>query len=83
VYGFGEIGFSEMRTNVEIDDTLIANALRLTRLPTKRAAIERGLELLVEKHSRLLAIAETSGIGWDGDLDHIRDAERGPKIVAP
>jgi Arc/MetJ family transcription regulator len=29
-----------MRTNVEIDDALIASALRLTGLPTKRAAIE-------------------------------------------
>ena len=59
--------------------TCIAAALRLTGLPTKRAAIERGLELLVQKHSRAQAISQTAGIGWDGDLDHIRDGERGPR----
>jgi Arc/MetJ family transcription regulator len=68
-----------MRTNVEIDDTLIADALRLTGLSTKRAAIERGLELLVQKHSRSQAIAQTAGIGWDGDLGLVRDGERGPR----
>jgi Arc/MetJ family transcription regulator len=68
-----------MRTNVEIDDALIASALRLTGLPTKRAAIEHGLKLLVQKHSRMLAIAQTAGVGWDGNIDHTRDSERGPK----
>jgi Arc/MetJ family transcription regulator len=71
-----------MRTNVEIDDTLIAAALRLTGLPTKRAAIEHGLELLVQKHSRAQAIAQTAGIGWTGDPDRVRDAERGPRSDA-
>lgn len=68
-----------MRTNVHIDDTLIDKALKLTGLPTKRAAIERGLELLVEKHSRLLAISGSVGIGWSGDLDEIRDRDQGPR----
>jgi Arc/MetJ family transcription regulator len=68
-----------MRTNVDIDDTLIASALRLTGLPTKRAAIERGLELLVEKHSKLLAISGTAGIGWSGDLDDVRQRDQGPR----
>lgn len=68
-----------MRTNVEIDDKLMVSALQLTGLPTKRAAIERGLELLVQKHSRAQAITQSAGIGWDGDLDQLRDNERGPK----
>lgn len=68
-----------MRTNVHLDDKLIASALRLTGLPTKRAAIERGLELLVEKHSRLLAISSSAGIGWSGDLDDLRDRDQGPR----
>lgn len=29
-----------MRTNVEIDDKLMAEALKLTGLPTKKAAVE-------------------------------------------
>jgi Arc/MetJ family transcription regulator len=32
-----------MRTNIEIDDRLIEEALRLTGLKTKRAVVEEGL----------------------------------------
>jgi Arc/MetJ family transcription regulator len=65
----------KMRRNVDIDDRSIAQALQVTGLPTKRAAIERGLELLVEKHSRLLAISGCAGIGWSGDWEEIRDRD--------
>jgi Arc/MetJ family transcription regulator len=37
-----------MRTNIEIDDKLMAQAIRLTGLPTKRAVVEEGLRLLVQ-----------------------------------
>ena len=38
-----------MCTNIEIDDKLIAQAIRLTGLPTKRAVVEEGLRLLDRK----------------------------------
>lgn len=61
-----------MRTNVEIDDALIAEALRATGLSTKRAAIEEALKRLVaEEHARR-ALAESAGLGWEGDLDTAR-----------
>ncbi|MBI2894646.1 MAG: type II toxin-antitoxin system VapB family antitoxin [Deltaproteobacteria bacterium] len=36
-----------MRTNIVIDDALMDEALRLSRLPTKRAVVEEGLRMLV------------------------------------
>ena len=36
-----------MRTNIEIDDALIEEAQRLTSLKTKRAVVEKGLEMLI------------------------------------
>jgi hypothetical protein len=36
-----------MRINIEIDDALIREALRLTGLKTKRAVVEAGLKALV------------------------------------
>jgi Arc/MetJ family transcription regulator len=36
-----------MRTNIDIDDRLIKKALQVTGLPTKRAAVEAGLKLLI------------------------------------
>lgn len=37
-----------MRTNIEIDDTLMEKAMQTTGARTKRAAVEEALELLVK-----------------------------------
>jgi hypothetical protein len=41
-----------MRTNIEIDDKLIAQAIRLTGLPTKRAVWKRGCDCWFGSASR-------------------------------
>lgn len=61
-----------MRTNIEIDDALIAEALELSGLPTKKAVVELALRELIEYHSRKKALDELTGMGWDGDLDEMR-----------
>ncbi|MGH9431546.1 MAG: type II toxin-antitoxin system VapB family antitoxin [Terriglobia bacterium] len=56
------------RTNVEIDDTLISRARRITRLKTKRAIMHKALELLVRSESRK-GILRYYGRGiWKGDV---------------
>ena len=61
-----------MRTNVEIDDALMSQAMRLTDLSTKRAAVEEGLRLLVRVRRQAEAFNELRGLGWEGDLDELR-----------
>jgi Arc/MetJ family transcription regulator len=61
-----------MRTNIEIDDQLIAQAMRLTGLTTKRAAVEEGLKLLVRVRKQAQALKTLRGLGWEGDLDGMR-----------
>ena len=39
-----------MRTNIVIDDELMANALKATGLRTKKEAVEEGLRLLVKRN---------------------------------
>lgn len=56
-----------MRTNVEIDDELMAEALRRTGLKTKKAVIDEALRRLVQLE-RQKDIRELRGIGWEGDL---------------
>ena len=63
---------SDMRTNIEIDDKLMAQAIRLTGLPTKRAVVEEGLRLLVQVRKQANALKTLRGLGWDGDLDEMR-----------
>ena len=45
-----------MRTNIEIDDELMAQALKLTGLPTKRAVVEEGLRLMVRLRKQARAL---------------------------
>jgi len=56
------------RTNIDIDDTLIRKARKLTGLKTKREIVEKALELLVRTESRK-GILQYFGSGiWGGDL---------------
>jgi Arc/MetJ family transcription regulator len=58
-----------MRTNIDIDDQLMAEALRRSGAPTKRAAVEEGLRLLI-KTRRQAGIRKLRGkVKWEGDLD--------------
>lgn len=61
-----------MRTNIDIDDHLLAEAMRSTRLSTKKATVDEALRQLVENERRREAIREMRGMGWDGDLDDMR-----------
>jgi Arc/MetJ family transcription regulator len=62
-----------MRTNIEIDDTLISDAIRATGARTKKAAVEAGLRLLVRLANQRRAVEDMTGLGWDGDLAASRD----------
>jgi Arc/MetJ family transcription regulator len=61
-----------MRTNIDIDDALMAEALRASGLKTKRAAVEAGLRLLV-RLKRQAAVRELFGqLRWEGSLEESR-----------
>ena len=61
------------RTNIDIDDDLIALIMKIYRVPTKRAAVDLALRKLIssDPHKGMLALR---GIGWDGDLDEMRSS---------
>ena len=61
-----------MRTNIVIDDKLMAEAIKLSQLKTKRAVVETGLRLLIriKKQERLKSLR--GKLNWDGDLDEMR-----------
>lgn len=63
---------SAMRTNIDIDDELLSQAMAAAGLSTKRATVEEGLRLLVRVREQAKALAELRGLGWEGDLDEIR-----------
>jgi Arc/MetJ family transcription regulator len=61
-----------MRTNIEIDDALLAKAMTATGLATKRATVEEALRLLVQVRGQAGALDDLAGLGWEGDLDQMR-----------
>ena len=68
-----EIGHIEsMRTNIDIDDSLMNEALQVTGAKTKKAAVEEGLRLLVRLAAQRRAVEDMMGLGWEGDLDESR-----------
>jgi Arc/MetJ family transcription regulator len=63
-----------MRTNIDIDDDLLADVMERSEAKTKKEAVEMALQLF----RRMLAqrdLLELRGkVKWYGDLDELRDA---------
>ena len=61
-----------VRTNIVIDDQLMADALKATGLNTKKEAVEEGLKLLIRRN-RQQEIRKLRGkLKWEGDLHEMR-----------
>jgi Arc/MetJ family transcription regulator len=61
-----------MRTNIDIDDRLMRQAMRSSGARTKRAAVEEGLRLLIETRSQKSVRRLRGKVTWEGDLDQSR-----------
>lgn len=61
-----------MRTNIEIDDELMQEALRLTGLKTKREAVEAGLRTLLRLRQQEEIRRYRGKLDWQGDLNTMR-----------
>ncbi len=61
-----------MRTNIEIDDNLMADALKATGLNTKKEAVELGLKALIKLNKQASIRALRGKLKWEGDLEEMR-----------
>ena len=65
-----------MRTNIEIDDELMSQAMERSGALTKKAAVEEALRLLVRIRAQE-SIRELFGkVQWEGDLDWSRSKDK-------
>ena len=60
------------RTNIEINDALLQKARKLTGLRTKRAIVDRALEIVVRTESRKGMLRFYGSAIWEGDLKAAR-----------
>jgi len=58
-----------MRTNIDIDDQLMAEAMAAAGLTTKRETVEAALRLLVRRKRQASARDLFGRVEWEGDLD--------------
>jgi Arc/MetJ family transcription regulator len=61
-----------VRTNIDIDDHLMSEAMKCSGARTKRAAVEAGLRLLTETHAQASIRRLRGKIDWQGDLEESR-----------
>ena len=61
-----------MRTNIEINDGLMAEAMKAGGFKTKRATVEEGLRLLVQTRLQGRIRKLRGKLRWEGSLDEMR-----------
>lgn len=61
-----------MRTNIDIDDQLMEDALKASGAKTKREAVELGLKTLVQLRAQEQMRELKGRVTWEGDLDASR-----------
>jgi Arc/MetJ family transcription regulator len=67
-----------MRTNIDIDDDLMREAMEASGETTKRAAVERGLRLLIDTRAQGGIRRLRGKVKWKGDLS----ASRSSRVAA-
>jgi Arc/MetJ family transcription regulator len=61
-----------MRTNIEIDDSLMDEAIRASGLRTKRETVELALRTLVKLRRQAELRSLRGALAWEGDLEAMR-----------
>lgn len=61
-----------MRTNIVIDDKLMADALKLAGIKSKREAVELGLKTLISLRKQETIKKFKGKLKWDGNLNAMR-----------
>jgi Arc/MetJ family transcription regulator len=62
----------KVRTNIEIDDELLAEAQAVTGSATKKETVRLGLETLVRLGRQAQLRRLRGRLSWEGDLDIMR-----------
>jgi Arc/MetJ family transcription regulator len=62
-----------MRTNIDIDDKLMKQAMKATGTTTKKAAVEASLRLTVQLKEQAKIRDLFGKVEWEGDLDAMRE----------
>ena len=63
-----------LRTNIELDEELIREAMKLTHKKTKKEVVNYALEELVRRMKRRRILELEAKVAWSGNLEEMRKA---------
>lgn len=61
-----------LRTNIELDEKLVSEAMKLTHIKTKKDLVNYAIEELVHKIKRKKILDLEGKVEWTGDLSEMR-----------
>jgi Arc/MetJ family transcription regulator len=67
-----------MRTNIEIDDKIMQEAMSAGGFTSKKATVEAALRLLAQRHKQRDILKLFGKVAWEGDLDEMRTSKHAP-----
>ncbi len=70
-----------MATNLDIDQELMAEAMTIGKLPTKKATVNEALREFVQRRKQLEAIEMFGKFDFDPDYDYKEERRRGNKRI--
>jgi len=62
-----------MRTNIELDDSLVKQGLKLSKIATKKGLIHEALKAYVGWMKKKELLGLKGQVKWDGSLKAMRD----------
>ncbi len=68
-----------MRTNIDIDESLLAEAMEVLGTKTKRDTVIEALRRTIRARRQLAALRGLEGLGWEGDLNDMRTSKYLPE----
>ena len=61
-----------MRTNIELDDLLVQQAIKLSKLRTKREVVQEALKNYLSWMKKKQLLDLRGKVGWEGSLKEMR-----------
>ena len=62
-----------MRTNIEIDDKLMKEAMKVSKSKSKKELVNHALEELIRLDKRKKMLSVFGKVKWEGNLDEMRE----------
>ena len=61
-----------MRTNIEIDDALMREAMRISESKTRKETVEAALKALIQREQQRKILKLKGRVTWEGNLAEMR-----------